>query len=208
MESTKEYGSPSGVKSLGIRVKAFLPTSPLKEKGKNIIHDDIFPEPKNDSKKILGNSIKEMKNRGDAKVMFATIFIFGYKIKFYCTLTYFHEAKNEENKRLGLLLDEQKAELIGDEDEVDRLQRLKEIAEDEALALKLQEEKEKGLKKKKGGKKRACSSSKGRRIKKRAGRIIEEEEEKVVHQDIQPKEEPEEVGEIEQKSREVHHSLT
>ena len=52
--------------------------------------------------------------------------------------------------------------------------------------------------------KRECSSSRGRRIKKRTGRIIEEEEEKVVHQDVQPKEEPQELGETEKKSREVH----
>ena len=113
-----------------------------------------------------------MKNRGDAKEMFATIFRNGKEIKVYYTHTYFHEAKNEENRRLGLLSEELQAELIADE--ADRLQSLKELAEDEALALKLQEEEEKGLKKKKGGKKRACSNSRGRRIKKRAGRTIEE----------------------------------
>ena len=123
------------------------------------------------------------------------------EIKVYCTHTYYHESKNEENRRLGLLSEELQAELIADE--ADRLQRLKELAEDEAFALKLQEEEEKGLKKKKGGKKRACSNSRGRRIKKREGRIIEEEEE-VVLQDVQPKEEPHELGKIEQKSREVH----
>ena len=61
-ESTKEYGSPSGAKSLGTRIEASYPPSPLKAKGKNIIHEDIFLEPKDDSQKILGNSIKEMKN--------------------------------------------------------------------------------------------------------------------------------------------------
>ena len=50
----------------------------------------------------------------------------------------------KENRRLGLLSEEQQAELIADE--ADRLQRLKELAEDEALALKLQEEKRKRVK--------------------------------------------------------------
>ena len=163
---TKEYGSPSGAKSLGTRIEVSLPPSPLKAKGKNIIHDDIFPEPKDDSQKILGNSIKEMKNRGDAKEKFATIFRNGKEIKVYCTHTYFHEAKNEENRRLGLLSKKLQADLIADE--ADRLQRLKELAEDEALAIKLQEEEDKGQKKKKGGKERVCSSRRGRRIKKRA----------------------------------------
>ena len=126
-----------------------------------------------------------MKNRGDAKEMFATIFRNGKEIKVYYTHTYFHEAKNEENRRLGLLLKEQQAEIIVDK--ADRLQRLKELAE--ALALKLQEEEGKGLKKKKYGKKRACSSNKCRRIKKRAGRATEKVEEEAAHQDIQPKEE-------------------
>ena len=112
-------------------------------------------EPKDDSKKILGNSIKEMKQRGDAHDMFATIYRNEKEIKVPFNHTYFHEAKNEENKILGLLSLEEQAELIADA--ADRLQRLKELAEDEALALKLQEEEEKGEKRKKGGKKRACS---------------------------------------------------
>ena len=45
------------------------------------------------------------------------------------------------------------------------MERLKAQDEDEALAIKLQEEEEKGLNKKKGGKKRACSSRRGRKIK-------------------------------------------
>ena len=102
-ESTKEYGSPSCEKSLGTSQEASLPPSPLKTKGKNIIHEVIFPEPKDDSQKILGNSIKELKNRGDAKEMFATIYRNGKGTKVYCTHTYYHEAKNEENKILGLL---------------------------------------------------------------------------------------------------------
>ena len=107
-----------------------------------------------------------MKLRGDAQEMFATIYINGKEIKVPFNHTYFHEAKNEENKRLGLLSLEEQVKLLADE--ADRLQRLKELDEDEALALKLQEEEEKGQKRKKGGKKRACSSSRGRRIKKRA----------------------------------------
>ena len=116
-ESTKEYGSPSGAKSLGINIEASLPPSPLKAKEKNIIHEDIFPEPKDDSQKIIGNSIKEIKKRGDAKEIFAIIFRNGNEIKVYYTHTYFHEAKNEENKRLGLLSKELQAELIVDKDE-------------------------------------------------------------------------------------------
>ena len=100
-------------------------------------------------RRFLEAQSREMKNRGDAKEMFATIFKNGKEIKVYCTHTYFHEAKNEENKILGLLYLEEQAELIADE--VDRLQKLKELAEDEALALKLQEEEEKGQKRKKGG---------------------------------------------------------
>ena len=100
--------------------------------------------------------------------MFATIYRNGKEIKVYCTHTYYHEAKNEENKILGLLSEEHQDELIADE--ADRLQKLKEIVEDEVLALKLQAGEEKGFKKKKVGKKRACSSSRGRRIKKRDGR--------------------------------------
>ena len=84
-------------------------------------------------------------------------------------------------------------------DEADRLQRLKELAEDEALALKLREEHKKGQKREEGGRKRACSSSRGRRIKRRAGRVIEEVVEEAVHQDAQPKAEPKEIGKIEQR---------
>ena len=101
IQSSKEYGSPSGAMTLGTNI-ATSP-APQKPKGKNLFQEDIFPEPKDDSQKILGNSIKEIKNRGDAKDMFATIFRNGKEIKVYCTHTYFHEAKNEENKRLGLL---------------------------------------------------------------------------------------------------------
>ena len=56
-----------------------------------------------------------MKNRGDAKEIFATIFRNGKEIKVYCTHTYFHEDKNEENRKLGLLSEELQAELIADE---------------------------------------------------------------------------------------------
>ena len=98
----------------------------MKPKGKNISQEDIFPEPKNDSEKILGNSIKNLKNRGDAKDLFATIYGKGKEIKVYYTHTYYHKDKNEENKRLGLLSEEQQAELIADED--DRHQKLKKIA--------------------------------------------------------------------------------
>ena len=83
--------------------------------------------------------------------MFSIIYRNGKEIKVYCTHTYYHEANKEENKRLHLLSKEQQAELIADE--VDRLQKLKIIDEDEALALKHQEEEQKGWKKKKGGKK-------------------------------------------------------
>ena len=55
--------------------------------------------------------------------MFATIYRNGKEIKVYYTHTYYHEAKNEENKRLGLLSEGKEAELIADES--DRLQRLK-----------------------------------------------------------------------------------
>ena len=44
----------------------------MKPKGKNIMHGDIFPDPKDDSEKILCNSIKNLKNRGDAKDLFST----------------------------------------------------------------------------------------------------------------------------------------
>ena len=77
--------------------------------------------------------------------MFAAIFRNGKEIKVPFNHTYFHEAKNEENKILGLLSLEEQAELIADK--ADRQQRLKELAEDEALALKIQEEEEKGQKK-------------------------------------------------------------
>ena len=43
-----------------------------------------------------------------------------------------------------------------------------------------------------------------RRIKKRAGRETEEVEEEAVHQNIQPKEEPQEIGETEQGTRVIH----
>ena len=69
---------------------------------------------------------------------------------------------------MGLSSLEEQAEFIDDEE--DRRERLKIQAEDEALALKLQEEEEKGLKKWNGGKKRSCSSSRGRRIKRGAER--------------------------------------
>ena len=136
------------------------------------------------------------------------------EIKVYVTHTFFHKAKNEEFRRIGLTSLEEQDELIADE--VDRMQRLKVQAEDEALAIKLQEEEEGGLKKKKGGKKRACISSKGRRIKRGAGRAEtkNEEEEEVVHQDPepevsahqnpQPKDEPQYLGELEQNTRNVH----
>ena len=173
VQSTKEYGSPSGAKPSGTRLLTSL--SPPKAKGKSLFQEDIFPEPKDDSQKILGNSIKEMKNRGDSKENFATIYRNGKEIKVYVTHTLFHEAKNEELRRMGLPSLEEQAELIADE--ADRMERLKVQAEDEALAIKLQEEEEKGLKKKKGGKKRACSSSRGRRIKRRAGRDENKNEE-------------------------------
>ena len=60
-----------------------------------------------------------MKQRGDAHEMFAIIFRNGKEIKVPFNHTYFHEAKNEENKRLGLLSLEEQAELIVDE--ADRL---------------------------------------------------------------------------------------
>ena len=63
-QSSKEYGSPSGTKTLGINY-AGSPTPP-KPKGKSLFQEDIFPEPKDGSRKILGNTIKEMKHSGDA----------------------------------------------------------------------------------------------------------------------------------------------
>ena len=164
VQITKEYGSPSGAKPSGTSLLISL--SPSKPKGNSLFQEDIFPEPKDDSQKILGNSIKEMKNRGDSKENFATIYINGKEIKVYITQTLFNEAKNEKLRRMGLPSLEEQAELISDE--TDRIERLKAQDEDEALAIKLQDEEEKGLKKKKGGKKRACSSSRGRRIKRRA----------------------------------------
>ena len=55
--------------------------------------------------------------------MFATIYRNGKEIKVPFNHTYFHKAKNEENKTLGLLSLEEQAELIVDE--AYRLQRLK-----------------------------------------------------------------------------------
>ena len=154
-----------------------------------------------------------MKNRGDSKETFATIYRNGKEIKVYVTHTFSHEAKNEEFRRLDIPSLEEQVELIADEAE--KMQRLKVQAEDEALAIKLQEEEEKGLKKKKGGKKRACNSNRGNRIKRRAGNDeIQKVEEEIVHQDPksevsahqnpQPKEEPQDLGESEQSTRSVH----
>ena len=109
-----------------------------------------------------------MKNREDSKENFDTIYRNGKEIKVYVTHTFFHEAKNEELRRMGLPFLEEQAEFKADE--VERMQRLKVQAEDEALAIKLREEEKRGLRKKKGGKKRVCSSSRGRRIKRRAGK--------------------------------------
>ena len=139
VQSTKLHGSPSGVKPSGSSLLISL--SPPKPKGKSLFQDDIFPEPKDDSQKILGNSIKEMKNRGDSNVNFATIYRNGKEIKVYVTHTLFHESKNEELRRMSLPYLEEQAEFIADE--ADRMERLKIQAEDEALALKLQEEEEK-----------------------------------------------------------------
>ena len=60
-----------------------------------------------------------MKQRGDAHEMFATIYRNGKEIKVPFNHTYFHEAKNEKNKILGLLSLEEQAEPI--DDEADRL---------------------------------------------------------------------------------------
>ena len=75
---------------------------------------------------------------------------------------------------MGLLsLEELQAELIADE--ADRLQRLKELAEDEALALNLHEEELKGLEEGKKVERRGhVAATEVRRIKRRAGRVIEE----------------------------------
>ena len=181
VQSSKEYGSPSGAKPSGTSIKISL--SPPKPKGKSIFQEDIFPMPKDDSQKILGNSIKEMKNKGDSKENFATIYRNGEEIKVHFTHTLFHEAKNEELRRMGLPSLEEQVELIVDEEE--RVEMLKIQAEDEALAIKVQEEEERGLKNKKGGKKRACINSRGRRIKRRAGRDESQNvEEEIVHQDL------------------------
>ena len=51
-ECTKENGYPSCAKSLGTSQESLLPPSPLKTKGKNIIHEDIFPEPKDDLRRF------------------------------------------------------------------------------------------------------------------------------------------------------------
>ena len=211
VQSTKEYGSPSGTKPSGESL--FISLSPSNPKGNSLFQEDIFPEPKDDSQKILGNSIKEMNNRGDSKEKFATIYINGKEIKVYVTHTLFHETKNEELRRMRLSSLEEQAELIADETDI--MERLKAQAEDEALAINLQEEVEKGIKKKKGGKKRGCSSSRGRRIKRRAGRDESKNEEEEAglqdqnpevsaHQNVQPKEEPQDLGEPEQATRSVH----
>ena len=60
--TTKEYGSPSGAKSIGTNQEDSLLPSSLKPKGKSILQEDIFPEPKDESQKILGNYIKELKS--------------------------------------------------------------------------------------------------------------------------------------------------
>ena len=74
-----------------------------------------------------------MKNRGDLKENFATIYRNGKEIKIYVTHTFFHEAKNEELRRMDLPFLEEHAELIADKAE--RMQRLKVQDEDEALTI-------------------------------------------------------------------------
>ena len=69
---SKEYGSSSSTNTLGTSYAA-SPTSP-NPKGKSLFQEDIFPKLKDDSKKIPGNSIKEMKHRGDAHEIFAIIY--------------------------------------------------------------------------------------------------------------------------------------
>ena len=68
-ESTKEYGSPSGVKSLGTRIEASLSPYPLKAKGKNIIHEDIFPEQRmtlsEDSRQLHQRNEEQRRCKGD-----------------------------------------------------------------------------------------------------------------------------------------------
>ena len=95
-QSSKEYGYPLGTKTFGTSYAA-SPTPP-KPKVNSLFQEDIFPEPKDDSKKILGNSIKEMKQREDAHEMFSTIYRNGKEIKVPFNHTYFHEAKDEEIK--------------------------------------------------------------------------------------------------------------
>ena len=84
-----------------------------------------------------------MKNKGDSKENFVTIYRNGKEIKVYVTHTFFHKAKNEELRRMGLPSLEEQIELIADE--VERMQRLKVQSKDESLAIKLQEEEERGL---------------------------------------------------------------
>ena len=89
-----------------------------------------------------------MKNRGDSKENFATIYRNGKEIKVYVTHTFFHEAKTEELRRMGLPSLEEQVELIADE--VDRMQRLKVQAEVEALAIKLQDRRREMIKEEEG----------------------------------------------------------
>ena len=56
IQSTKLHGSPSGVKPSGSSL--FISQSPQKPKGNSLFEEDIFCEPKDDSQKFLGNSIK------------------------------------------------------------------------------------------------------------------------------------------------------
>ena len=95
-QSSKEYGSPSGTKTLGT-IYIASPTPP-QPKGQSLFQEDIFPEPKDDSKKILGNSIKEMKQRGDAQQMFDTIYINGKKSWFFSTTPTFMKLKVKKMK--------------------------------------------------------------------------------------------------------------
>ena len=92
VQSTKVHGSPSGVKPSGSNLLISL--SPPKPKGKSLFQEDIFSELKDDSHKLLGNFIQEMKNRGDSKENFATVYRNGKEIKVYVTHTLFQEAKN------------------------------------------------------------------------------------------------------------------
>ena len=79
VQSSKEYGSPLCAKPYGASLSTSL--TPPKPKGKSLFQEDIFLEPMDDSQKLLGNSIKEMKNRGDSKENFATIYRNGKEIK-------------------------------------------------------------------------------------------------------------------------------